>query len=476
MLGILIAASTVAVIGVLTLARRDLPLFILIAIFILTAEMGEGFTSFQGSIFFNQNFLNLAKLKWIEVILYSYAGMLVLLQIPGRQKPAPSPLRQLYWLWLIWLVVLLYVQFGMHGFIDIFGFRGVYLGFVLLYVFASAIDSRLVMKRVIVFALILIVVKVMWLLLMFAAGRGENTTRGYSPIFWDDNLLELFTWAFLILLVCLLQPRNKSGNWPTVLVSIGLVLLFVIVALSLRRNNLGQLLVGTLLVLLSRGRQIQWQRVLTVSVILVFLLGVLFTAGLVLGNRLPLARQLNEYAQLLNFTSITTFTSLPENQVHISNLKSYIAMITEYPGIRYFGRSAAPSDNFRDFNREYMSSLGLAHNAPLRAIFDFGIGGLVIWAGFFVLAFLAIRRSKFKLLEPWEQAVLLGSAASIFSHLIVTLTFIPPFFTTAKGIFVFLFSVYCIEFYSRQSQLLETETTEAEPVRQPVNSYKSVQI
>ena len=471
MLGILIAALAVTGVVVLTLIRRDLPLYLLIAIFVLAAEMGEGFTSFQGSIFFNQDFLSLAKLKLIEVILYSYTGLLIVIQIPMRRKLAPSPLRRLYGLWLIWLVVLLYVQFGTRGTIDLFTFRGVYFGWALLYVFSAVIDNRAVMKRVIIFTLIIVVVKVAWLMLMFAIGRGEYTGRGYSPLFWDDRLLEVFIWAFLILLVSLLQPRQEKGNLPTVLISISLVLIFVVVVLSLRRNSLIELFIGTLLILFSRNHQIRWQRLLSVGVIVLFLLGVLLTTGLVIGNRVPIVRQLTGYAQSIYFTSVSDFTGRSENQVHIFNLQMYADILSEYKGIRLFGRGAAQTDNFRDFNREYLSTLGVAHNGPLRAIFDFGVGGLVVWSGFFILSYLAIRRSKFKRLESWEQAVLFGSAATIFSHLLNTLTFIPPFFTTSKGFFIFLFAVYSIEFYSRESQLLETNADETVSTHELVNRH-----
>ena len=473
MMGLLIAGFAATGIVTLTLIRRDLPLLILIAIFVLTAEMGDGFTSFQGSIFFNQNFLHLASLKLIEVILYTYAGALILLNIPIRRKPAPSPLRRLYLLWVIWSVVLLFVQYESHGFIDPTLFRGIYFGWALLYVFTIVTDNRLAMKRVIVFTFVLIIVKVLWLMLMFAIGHGEHTTRGYSPIFWDDRLLGGFVWVFLVLLIALLQPRSERGNWPTAWVSLALVLIFVVIALSLRRSYLEQLLIGSLFLLFSKSLQISFRRVLPFALVVVFLLGVAFTTGLVIGNRLPLVQQLNKYVQILNFTSVEDFANRPENQVHLVNVQTYFTILSEYEGIRLFGRSAAPTENFQNFNREYMSSLGLAHNGPLRAIFDFGIGGLVVWSGFYLVAFRAIRRSKFIQLEPWEQALLLGSAVTVFSHLAITITFDPPFFTTFKGLFFFLFLVVTIEFYSRESQLLEMSTPETPPVHQFMGSNTS---
>jgi hypothetical protein len=475
MLGILIALLTAAGVVGLTLMRRDLPLLVLIAIFMLTAEMGEGFTSFEGSIFFNQNFLHLANLKLVEVILYSYAGILILLEIPLHRKLAASPVRRLYWFWLVWLVVLLIVQYQTRGSFDIIGFRGVYFGWAVLYVLASVVDSRLVMRRVMLFTFILLVVRALWLMLMFAAGRGDHTGRGYSPIFWDDKLLEAFTWVFLVFLVCVLQPQNEKGRWPTTWALASMALIAVLIALSLRRNYLGQAAIGVLFLLLFyRNRQIQMRRFFFLAVVGAVLFGIIFVAGEAMQGRLPLAQQLLEYSEMLNFSSASEFSSLSSNEVHLSNVQEYVTLLLEYPGIQLFGRSAAPTDDFQNFNREYSASLGLAHNGPLRAIFDYGIGGLIVWSGFFYLTFRAIYRCKLEQLEPWERAVVIGTAAAIFGHFIVSLTVIPPFFTTTKSLFIFLFMVYVVELYGRESKVVELQTAGATSSIRPAENYAAV--
>jgi hypothetical protein len=236
-----------------------------------------------------------------------------------------------------------------------------------------------------------------------------------------------------------------------------MALIAVLIALSLRRNYLGQVVAGTVFVLFNRYRQVHMERFLSLALIVAVLLGVVFTAGQVVGNRLPLVQQLTEYVQLLNFASATSFTGVADNQVHLFNVQTYTLLLSRYGGIRLFGVSAAPTDNFRDFNREYLSSLGLAHNGPLRAIFEFGIGGLLVWSAFFFIAFRAVRRCRFERLEPWEQAVALGTGATVFSHFVITLTFVPPFFTTLKILFFFLVFVYVLEFYSRESNLPEAQ-------------------
>ena len=475
MLGILIALVTVTAVIGLTLMRRDLPLLALIAIFVLTAEMGEGFTSFQGSIFFNQNFLHLANLKLVEVILYSYTGILILLEIPLHRKLAQSPIRRLYWFWLVWLVVLLFVQYQTRGSFDIIGFRGVYFGWAALYVFASVIDSRLVMRRVMLFTFILLVVRALWLMLMFAAGRGDHTGRGYSPIFWDDKLLEAFTWALLVFLVCVLQPQSEKGRWPTTWALASMALIAVLIGLSLRRNYLGQAAIGVLFMLLFyRNREIQMRRFLFLAVVGAVSFGIIFVAGEAMQGRLPLAQQLLQYSEMLNISSAAEFSSISSNEVHLSNVQTYVTLLLDYPGIQLFGRSAAPTDDFQNFNREYSASLGLAHNGPLRAIFDYGIGGLIVWSGFFYLAFRAVYRCKLEQLEPWERAVVIGTAAGIFGHFIVSLTVIPPFFTTTKSLFIFLFMVYVVELYGRESKVAEVQTAEATSLLRPAESYATV--
>jgi len=474
MLGVLIALLAVAGVAAFTMIRRDLPLLILIAIFILAAEMGAGFTSFQGSLFFNQNFLHLANLKLVEVILYSYTGLLILLEIPKRRKLAQSALRRLYWLWLAWLVVLLYVQYDVHGSMDLTSFRGVYFGWAILYVLTSVIDSRLVMRRVMIFSFTLIVVKALWLMLMFAAGRGDQTSRGHSPIFWDDKLLEAFTWALLVFLVCVVQPQRETNRWPTTWALASLALIAVLIALSLRRNYLGQAAVGAVFLLLYSRRHIQIHRLLSLAFVGAVLFGFIFMVGQAMRGRSALARQLFEYAQMLNFTSTTDFSSMAANQVHLENLQTYTALLLEYPGIRLFGRSAAPTDDYENFNRRYSASLGLAHNGPLRAIFDFGIGGLLVWAGFFYLTFRAARRCELAQLEPWERAVVIGTVATVFAHFAVSLTVIPPFFTTSKILFFFLFMVYVVEFYGRESKVPEVQTAGVTPLLRPAESSASV--
>jgi hypothetical protein len=471
MLGILLAGAAVIGVVVSMMIRRDVPLFILIAIFVLTAELGYGFSSFQGSIFFNQDFLSLASLKLVEVILYAYTGLLVLSDVYNRRKLAPSPLRRLYWIWLAWLVVLLFVQFKTRGSIDPIAFRNVYFSWALLYVFSSVTDSRLIMRRVIIFTFVTITVKALLLIFMFAIGRGDLTPRGRSPIFWDDKLLGAFTWAFLVFLVSIIQPRKERSSWPMGLVSASMAVIAVLIALSLRRNYLGQVAIGTMFVLFNKGHQVQLQRFLSLALVVAALLGALFTAGQVVGDRLPLVKHMTEYAQLLNFTSLTTFGDVSENQVHLFNVQTYTRLLSEYEGIRLFGTSAAPTQDFRDFNREYLSSLGLAHNGPLRAIFENGVGGLVVWAGFFYLTFRAFRRCQFTWLDPWERALVIGTAATVFAHFIVTLTVIPPFFTTFKSFFFFLFMVYVVEFYGRESRVLATKTTEPTLLNQSADHY-----
>jgi hypothetical protein len=473
MLGILIALMTVTGVAALTMIRRDLPLLALIAIFIWGAEMGEGFTSFQGSIFFNQNFLDLANLKLVEVILYSYTGLLILLEIPSRRKFASSALRRLYWLWLVWLAVLLYVQYDARGFIDPSAFRGIYFGWALLYVLVSVIDCRVVMRRAIISTVVLLTVKALWLMLMFAIGQGDQTPRGDSPVFWDDKLLEAFTWVLLIFLVSVVQPQNEKDRWPTTLVFASMALIAVLIALSLRRNYLGQVAVGAVFLLLYIGRHIHMQRFLSFTLVGAVLFGIVFIAGLSLRGSVPLVQQLIEYAQLLNFTSPTDFWSMDENAVRVTNLQSYTALLSEYEDIRLFGRSAAPTDDYRTFNRQYSASLGLAHNGPLRAIFDFGIGGLVVWAGFFYVIFRAALHCRLEQLESWERAVVIGTTAALFSQFIFSLTVLPPFFTTNKILFFFLYMAYVIEFYSRESRVPEAQPAGVTPLLRPAESYAS---
>ncbi len=455
MLGVLIAGAAAIATVALMVYRRDVPLCALIAIFVAAAEQGEGFTAFQGSIFFNQDFLKLANLKLIEVILYTYAATLIVLDFLNDRRLAPSSLRLLYWLWLAWAVVLLIVQFDMRGSIDPITFRGVVFGWALSYILVSVIDRRSVMQRVILFTLALLTVNALWLMLMFALGRGDYTPRGHSPLFWDDKLLGAYTWAALIFLRFIMQPRGRKISGPTVSAYVGLVVIPVLIALSLRRNYLGQLAIGAVFILIYRAGQVRMQRFFSLALVAAVLLGIVFTAGQVLGNRVPLVGQLTEYAQLLNFSSPTAFASIPANQVHLFNVETYVSMISSSAAIQLFGRSGAPSDDFRNFNREYLSSLGLAHNGPLRAIFDFGIGGLLIWASFFYVTFATVRRCRFESLELWEQAVVTGTAAAIFASFVVTMTVVPPFFTTFKGLFFFLLMVYVVEFYGRASRIPE---------------------
>ncbi len=454
MLGVLIAIVSIIGVVVLTVIRREYPLFILIAIFVLMAELGTGYTSLNGSIFFNEGFLGLAKFKLIEIIFYPYAGLLMLSDIYHRRRFAPSALRRLYWAWLAWLVVLLFVQFDTHGYLDFTIFRGVYFGWALLYVFTSVIDSRPMMRRVIIFTFALITIKALWLMFIFLLGGGDQTVRGRSPIYFDDKLLDGFTWALLVFLVVILQRRNKNGGWPVGWAAAGLILFAIIIALSLRRNNVAQLLIGAIFVLFSKGRQVQWQRVIILTLAAAIFLGAVFSAGQLIGNRLPIVKQLTSYIQLFDFSS---FTSVPANAVHVFNVQTYVTILEDYPGIRYFGVSAAPTENFRNFNREYESDLGVAHNGPLRAIFEMGIGGLIIWASFFFLTLWSFRRCQLERLESWEGALAIGSAAAIFAQYIITLTLVPPFFTTFKSFFFFLFMVYTVEFYARD-RVYETQT------------------
>ena len=102
-------------------------------------------------------------------------------------------------------------------------------------------------------------------------------------------------------------------------------------------------------------------------------------------------------------------------------------------GEEYFKFSAELGNEF---------NLGKAHNGPLRTIITFGVGGLLIYMAFYLHQLAQMRKIlRIPVTSRWlwvSKGGLVFLALQFFS----SLTFVPPFYTSYKGLVYTFIAVY----------------------------------
>ena len=86
-MGLTITLVTALLMAALAVARPRVLPYLLLGLIVFFEELGTGFTSFNGSFVFNQNFVNLFNLKFIEIVTVVTWAPLILLGRRGGQPP-----------------------------------------------------------------------------------------------------------------------------------------------------------------------------------------------------------------------------------------------------------------------------------------------------------------------------------------------------------------------------------------------------
>jgi hypothetical protein len=142
-----------------------------------------------------------------------------------------------------------------------------------------------------------------------------------------------------------------------------------------------------------------------------------------------------------HFSSVNLFdtkvASSLENDVHLDNVQKYTRMIIENPSVLTFGYRGYPGSGYTSLPQQYSDKypLGVAHNAILRTVHFYGIGGLLIYLSFYGL--LLMQRGAVKRLPDnrLTKHIAVASLVFLLFEFGSALTLVPPFFTTCKGLF-----------------------------------------
>lgn len=122
-MGIAIALSFSLLLCLVAMVTRPIiVLYALLFIFVFFEEIGSGFTSFTGSIFFNQGFLKFYNFKFIEIVIistYTY----VLLMCRNRRAQVLRTEKWLFFIFLGLVTFLCFIEFFKHNTITAFGWR-----------------------------------------------------------------------------------------------------------------------------------------------------------------------------------------------------------------------------------------------------------------------------------------------------------------------------------------------------------------
>jgi hypothetical protein len=446
-MGFLLTLLLAMVFGALGLMRPKLAFSLLLALFVLFDEMGPGFTTFRGSWVFNAYFVGFAGFRLIEVLIAATYIPFILVRKDRRTGTEPFRMeRMIFPILAIWVVMLTALEFVVSKSITVYSWRLIVTAamlFHMLMLLYNTTDERIRLLR---YFLILLTVKCAWGLLMWAAGNGVMSPRGRLPFFWDSRQIEAFALGAVILTAYMLnfhaievKQRIIPFFWAFVMWAI----MLSAVAGSIRRTIWVSTFLCLLLVLVLSKRTtiVHYFSVIMLSAVTV-------GALLLLPGLEDFRKHMGRYVASMNLFDSYQRQGNIENDVHISNLQSYSKMLLDNPDIMAVGRHGFSGNNVRDLMAQYAEDgyrLGMAHNGPMRSMLSFGIVGLIIYLW---LYFNTVRRSWLTWRDAPEDQLLkhVGLACGCFLALefTATMTFVPPFYTSSKGLFYTFWELYFV--------------------------------
>ncbi|VAW52095.1 hypothetical protein MNBD_GAMMA05-627 [hydrothermal vent metagenome] len=460
-MGILITLLlTLAMCGVALLARKYF-IYIFSSFFIFFSELGTGFTSFNASFVFNQNFVDLASLKLIEfIVAASYACLLF--TTPIRKNKILNREYKYAIAFLLLLVSLLAIEYFLHKSINISDWRNVLVGIIIFHILALTLTTEESIVSFIKFLIIAISIRAAIGLGAYLIGFGIDSPRGYVPFFWDNKQMEAFAYIAIILSSYIASYNDIDIKFRIIKKPIATVLLIILVLtilLSIRRSIWIIAILGILSTLLI-SRRINIKHYV-MGAFAAFVIGIAILSAPPLED---LRNRLAGYIVSMNLFDDKVSKNI-ENDVHIDNIEKYIQIISDTPSISLFGYRGYPGSDYTNLPEIYSDKypLGVAHNGILRSIFFFGIGGLAIF-------FLFVINASFKYftLKKFNdnylmKHVAISSILWLFLTFLASLFYIPPFWTTFKGVFYTFISVYMIRaavyYYSGNHPKVENSGT-----------------
>ena len=455
---------TVAMCGIALLARKYF-IYIFSSLFIFFSELGTGFTSFNASFVFNQSFINLANLKLIEFVTAA-SYVCLLFTIPkGRNKILNREYKYAI-AFLTLLFALLTMEFFLHGSINISDWRNLLVGMIIFHMLSLTLTTEESVLSFLKFFIIALGVKSAFGLTAYFLGHGVVSPRGHVPFFWDSKQVDAFSYASIILASYIASYKDIRTDLRIIgrpLAILILIIFSLTILLSIRRTIWVITFLGIISVLfLSNRTNIKHY---TVGLFAAFVLGIIIMTAPPLEN---VRNKLAGYMISMNLFDDKISKSI-DNEVHIDNIEKYSQIITDNPGVLMFGYRGYPGPEYKNLPEKYSDKypLGVAHNGILRSIYFFGLGGLLIFLIFVINASL-----KYFTLRKYDDSYLMKHVAIssilwLFITFSASLFYIPPFWTTFKGVFYTFISVYMIRagvfYYSankNESKHADNQTTD----------------
>lgn len=465
-MGFLITLFLAIVFGALGLTRPKLGLYILVGLIVSFDEVGLGFTTFRGSWVFNAYFVGFYGLRLIEVLTVSLyiPFLLTLKRLPAKEKPFAIE-RNLAVLMIVWCAMLTALEYYYTKKVEVGTWRLMVSGMMQFHLMVRLFKSDDERKQLLKFMLIMLTLRAFVGLAMYAAGYGVHSFRGRVPFFYDSVQIEAFALGAVILWSFLLNGNSQKKEdrlFSKFVVFVMMIILLAAVVGSIRRTIWVTTASGLLLVLIMS------RRTTIMHYFAVLLVGATTIAALLLAPGLEDFRtHMGKYVQSMNLLSEDQLSGNVENEVHFNNVESYSRLLLENPDIVLVGVHGPASKNYRELIASYSedgSPLGLAHNGPIRSIMSFGVMGLI---AYFCLFFAVIRRTLTVHNAQLDENVLNQAAIAcgilLFLEFCATMLFVPPFYTSSKGLFYTFFGLFMLE--TAASAVRATTTAKKKKVR-----------
>lgn len=437
-LGITIACA--ALMALLALVARRWVVPVLLFLFIFFEELGTGFTSFAGSFVHNQDFVNFGNFRFIEFIIAA-AYIPTLISYRGQRPFIMASESKLGYLFVLLIIALLFIEYFMHGNSTISDWRLIVSGILVLHLFVMLVNSEKKLISLVKIFLIMLTLRALIGLIAYALGYGVMSPRGVVPFFWDSRQVDAFAYGAILVTVYLANYRGLQARQriiPQALAVMMLVILLVTVVLSIRRTVWMMALLGIVAVLLQ-SKRIKLPHYVG--------LGFMAIAGLAVILALPISEgfrtRMGGYFSSLNLLDQKVASSY-DNEVHTDNVRQYSRMIMENPSVLMLGFRAYPGVNYSNLPKLYSKNfpLGVAHNGILRTIYFYGLGGAIIYVLFYARIFFLYRRLRKMPEDTLMKHIGIASLVMLFLEFSSSLTLVPPFYTTSKGLFYTFLAVF----------------------------------
>jgi hypothetical protein len=446
-LGFLITLLLSVVFGALGVLRPKAAAFLLLALFVLFDELGAGFTTYTGSFVFNAEFVGFAGFRLVEIITVSaYIPILMM----SRQRPlaltAFGAERWMFWLFAVLIAVLTLVEYMSAATITVSNWRLILTGAMQFHMLVLLFRTEDDIKALVKVFLVLVAIKCAWGLAMWAAGMGTMSPRGRLPFFWDSRQVEAFGLGLAILTAYLLNFKTidpKHRILPAFWAAMMWVVMLAAVMGSIRRTIWVSTLAAAFLVLVVSRRTTVLHYLAVVGIVSTTVAALMMAPGLD-----SFRDHMGRYVQSMNLFDDYQRGGNIDNDVHLDNVEKYSLMIIENPDIMAFG-TFGPSGLTYDtvLRRSYsgMYPLGMAHNGLLRTTLFFGLVGLLIYIAFHYAA--ASRLWRIHRVAPDEHLlthVAMASGLTLLVSFAAALLFVPPFWTSSKGLYYTFLEVFFI--------------------------------